>query len=339
MPEVTPCTTNADCANFLSGDGPTCCVHPLCICGVSNLGASANLGCVDESGVSDDNINRVDDDFVTTPPIIIGPTTSSLRPTPSPPVPSPISPPPPTPTPTKQTTPPTPSPIVNPPLPTASGRTCPSLVSDLYQDLPEVTPCTTNADCANFLSGDGPTCCVHPLCICGVSNLGASANLGCVDESNVSDDDINRVDDDINRVDDDFATTPPIIIGPTTSSLRPTPSPPVSPPIPPPIPPPVPLPVLPPAPSPPPTPTPTKQMKPPTPFPIVNPPLPTSSGRSCPSTISFKYQDLPDVTPCITNADCANFISGDGPTCCVHPLCICGVSNLGASANLGCVDT
>ena len=64
--------------------------------------------------------------------------------------------------------------------------------------------------------------------------------------------------------------------------------------------------------------------------------------RACPSQHSNYYQSFQgnDVVPCRTNTDCNWYDNMDGPPyCCVHPQCICGSANVGASPLVGCVES
>jgi hypothetical protein len=143
LPKVKKCSTNADCEGVMdiTGFSSTCCIHPLCVCSPPDS-KNPNLTCVDDS------VNRNDGMGLE---IDIG---------------RPVS--------------PTKAPTKKPTRPPSPSNTCPSPQAHIYQAYPGVTPCTTNADCAGFTSPDGPTCCVHPMCICGVSNLGASGKMQCV---------------------------------------------------------------------------------------------------------------------------------------------------------------
>ena len=73
-------------------------------------------------------------------------------------------------------------PDVQPAVTNVAKRTCPSDVSEQFQNvkgIPEVRPCETNAECKDFFTLDGPTCCIHPQCICGNAGAGAG-RVGCV---------------------------------------------------------------------------------------------------------------------------------------------------------------
>jgi len=141
---------------------------------------------------------------------------------------------------------------------------CPSSISHLYENLPGLTSCSSNADCAGITQFGHQNCCVYPLCICGFADTSGDEHV-CVS--------------------DQGSTTP-----------APTPAP-------------------------------------------TSPPPPPPVGRTCPTSVSEKYQAFPNVQPCFTNDDCVGFVSQDGPTCCVSPQCVCGVQELGASGYVGCVVT
>jgi len=141
---------------------------------------------------------------------------------------------------------------------------CPSSISHLYENLPGLTSCSSNADCAGITQFGHQNCCVYPLCICGFADTSGDEHV-CVS--------------------DQGSTTPA-----------------------------------------------------PTPAPTSLPP-PPPVGRTCPTSVSEKYQAFPNVQPCFTNDDCVGFVSQDGPTCCVSPQCVCGVQELGASGYVGCVVT
>lgn len=68
--------------------------------------------------------------------------------------------------------------------PTAIVRTCPSPQSDYYQSFQHsdlVVACASNSDCNDYTSMDGPPyCCLHPQCICGSANVGATPVVACV---------------------------------------------------------------------------------------------------------------------------------------------------------------
>jgi len=141
---------------------------------------------------------------------------------------------------------------------------CPSSISHLYENLPGLTSCSSNADCAGITQFGHQNCCVYPLCICGFADTSGNEHVCASDPG---------------------STTP-----------APTPAP-------------------------------------------TSPPPPPPVGRTCPTSVSEKYQAFPNVQPCFTNDDCVGFVSQDGPTCCVSPQCVCGVQELGASGYVGCVVT
>lgn len=147
------CVTNADCKGKYEFGVPTCCIYPLCICGLADSDPSGNVLCVDDESIADDIVNRVDDDLAPATPISIG--------SPSPKTPTPL--PGPTSAPTSR------------PFPDISCVSTPS--SAFYQTLPQNRPCQTNAHCADFHGADG--CCLSPNCICGIRGKGSSGQWQC----------------------------------------------------------------------------------------------------------------------------------------------------------------
>lgn len=76
--------------------------------------------------------------------------------------------------------------VVNP-TPTSGAKTCPSSVSDFYQQQagssPYIVACRTNYDCRNFKQDIKPgskPCCLYPYCLCGSDNPGATSSVSCL---------------------------------------------------------------------------------------------------------------------------------------------------------------
>ena len=147
------CVTNSDCKGKYAFGVPTCCIYPLCICGLADSDPSGNVVCVDDDSLADDNVNRLDDDLAPTTPITLG--------SPSPKVPTPL-----------------PAPTLSPtirPFPDIACVSTPS--SAFYQTMPQNRPCQTNAHCTDFHGEDG--CCLSPNCICGIRGKGSSGQWQC----------------------------------------------------------------------------------------------------------------------------------------------------------------
>lgn len=136
------CDKDSDCAGVTSQDGPTCCIHPHCICGVAD-GAT----CVGSGGTAplpppapvDPPTDRNDDGTTNDDGVAVGDDSTS-------------------------------------------SRTCPSSVSASYQKFAngrDVIACDSSSDCENFASVDGPGCCLYPQCICGTVAAGSAGNIGC----------------------------------------------------------------------------------------------------------------------------------------------------------------
>ena len=58
---------------------------------------------------------------------------------------------------------------------------CPSSISHLYENLPGLTSCSSNADCAGITQFGHQNCCVYPLCICGFADTSGDEHV-CVSD-------------------------------------------------------------------------------------------------------------------------------------------------------------
>jgi len=156
---IIPCITNADCVD--PGD---CCMYPQCICEPSNLGTGVVC-------LTDDRT-----DPTTSPPIIT-----------IPPVPTPVPTTPPTPPATPSPTPPA-TVVPNPPTSyktqkpwTGTPQYCPSSTSYLYKGMFGKITCTKGSDCAGIIEFGYQTCCVYPLCLCGLADTSGSEHICAAD--------------------------------------------------------------------------------------------------------------------------------------------------------------